>query len=937
MPIIDRTIVAGVPRVIQFDGVALGWAQEGETWYIGGPTTIQSSDPQGWTVEWYSNPGSYPSPGQVLIDAPAGTTGEFSVSIRYGGATYTPHTPNAVPPEASNQAVTVVCLGATISHGDPVPQPDHSPLYDLTFTVTPVGGEAPYSNDFDVDTPAPFEQSEPPDGLSITFGIPYDQTGTVTVTANLTDANGCTATVTTSLELTPVEPPDDCTLTVEADYEFTDATHALLRAQPSEAATVTFFVDGGYLETTPGTGTIETAVLEVPLGASKTVYISAAASGCLAYTSLLVVNPEGPGTTDCDLSVSLSYARVGPGQFRVTAVTTAPSVDFSFGTGGHIANETAKSCLVSVAPGTTINVRALVEVDDCSDFATIAVDGNSEGGGTVITADISLALTDEGGGSYLVVATFSGLKSPAPTLTWLVDGVVTPFSDGLTTHLRLTVPYGSFKTVTAALVDGTDVVVEALKVINGDGTGVIIPEPTISEDDCVARLAPRMRDFKCEASRTDAVIARARFGVEARSLCDNAACNYWVQLYYSSDPALFGVYTAEALAAHFPMAPEKGEAQTASGNRFARQQYVAGATMRPPHWHVHLREVWTPVYELWNLNTGTSAVVKIRDISETSALVFGTGPAKVFRYDAAPDTAVGPDRAGTLTLLAALADVDASDATDVCLIGDKIYVVAPGELFVVDTDAGQSVLNYGVRGETRAPVFVENVGGKPIAVYVDEDATPKTKAYDLSFQPPRPVWTMDDAVTKAEVFDGKLLVAAGADFYSSDAGTAAPALQHSFGADITAMAGDYVGLSDGHIWHKLSTGWDDANELAGPVGALWTWYGGADEIRALAGAQSGADANILQAEQTNTAWAADRGLEDASGELAMRSLTREITAMTETTPAVLDERMLIGDDNGQLWSYQISAISEKDGAFKTCHTTNQRITPQFRARVDSDT
>jgi len=118
--------------------------------------------------------------------------------------------------------------------------------------------------------------------------------------------------------------------------------------------------------------------------------------------------------------------------------------------------------------------------------------------------------------------------------------------------------------------------------------------------------------------------------------------------------------------------------------------------------------------------------------------------------------------------------------------------------------------------------------------------------------------------------------------------------------------------------------------MVGPVGALWPWYGGADVMRALAGAASGTGANKLRAEQPTLNWADDITLTSATGVKSMRALTVEVTAATETSPAVNDEWMLIGDDASNLWVYSRSPISEADGALKACKVAAARVFPFLR-------
>lgn len=229
-----------------------------------------------------------------------------------------------------------------------------------------------------------------------------------------------------------------------------------------------------------------------------------------------------------------------------------------------------------------------------------------------------------------------------------------------------------------------------------------------------------------------------------------------------------------------------------------RVQLRSSVQMAPAGDKVYWVQQWTPAQFLSHYLTGCEQVIKFREIESGKWLVFansptGTDAAKAFIFDGE-----------TLSLLVDLNDHGATDATDVALLADKLFVVGPDELFAVDTDSGEATLNLSPRGETRAATFVENIGGKMLAVFVDaelEEAA--TRCYDLTFTTPKLLWALDDATGVSWTDGTTWLLGAGPKLF--EVVNNAPTLKQTFSANITALMNNYVGLESGSLWRLQDT------------------------------------------------------------------------------------------------------------------------------------
>lgn len=465
------------------------------------------------------------------------------------------------------------------------------------------------------------------------------------------------------------------------------------------------------------------------------------------------------------------------------------------------------------------------------------------------------------------------------------------------------------------------------------------PAPLIvSPADCARAMGIYADDIRWNDAEPGMEIYGAALGFEVRPLCDNPACLYWVQIGVRTGTALDGDYSDAAWLSHQLVTLRRGAGWPASGTRIARHQRRGTVILDAPGPVLRMRQMWTPVYEMWTLATGSGSVAKIRETEPGKALVFGTGPAKAFTYAGAANDL---PRAGVLTALPSLEAAGAGDAIDAALLGDKLFVIRPGELFFIDLDSGEASMNYAPRGETRAPLFVETLGDKVLGVFVDA-ALPseRTRCYDLTYAAPKLLWSLDDAVTLTNVSsDGQLLIAAGTEYFTSTGGTAAPVLAKDFASTISALAGGLAGLINGEIWKRTGTVWTLKTQIGAPVGALANWFGDQDALHGLAGAASGANPQRLSGELAHGGWAQDRSLvvppdllpATVSGVTALGRTSIQLEAGSETQSPRLDERMLIGTgSSGLLFVYRLSNLSEKDGAFKACYNALPRLTPLYR-------
>ena len=462
------------------------------------------------------------------------------------------------------------------------------------------------------------------------------------------------------------------------------------------------------------------------------------------------------------------------------------------------------------------------------------------------------------------------------------------------------------------------------------------------------------RDVARFAAPGGMLVPRASVGVEAWPVDENRRFNYWVQHAVRSGTDLDGPYRHEDWDRHQPILLQRGETHEAGGQRIARAQYDAAVTFNLPHQNeVRLRQKWTAQWVLAAFVTGTARVAKLRQVEPGRHLVWGTDPARAFIYD------------GQLTPIFEGAEHAAADALDAALLGDKLFVVRPGELFAYDTDAGQEAMNYSVRGETRAPRWVEVIGGRAVALYVDAAQNPATRCYDLSFGAPQLLWELEAAATFCApvasapsegggpgggpgggMGSGQsrgLVIGCGAQLWASTDGAAAPALARTFGAAVTAVSSEFIGLANGEVWSRAGTDYARALTLDGAVGGVASWNGGTrGEISGERPARgvAGGPGPWLSAQRQNRSWFDEIELalplelagQAVDGVSALELFALELPSLASPDDPQAsrqrDERLLIGTrEGGVLFVYERSALSQAQGALGATFTAAPRLLP----------
>lgn len=330
------------------------------------------------------------------------------------------------------------------------------------------------------------------------------------------------------------------------------------------------------------------------------------------------------------------------------------------------------------------------------------------------------------------------------------------------------------------------------------------------------------------------------------------------------------------------------------GNSFTLKK--AGAQI---HWVMQ----WVPFQSLQFYETGLERIVKIRPLADDKSMVFATSPtdAKVFTFSK-----------DTLTLLADLADYDASNAHDVALLKDKLYIASSGRLIVADTD-GDETLDLTPRGEFKPLMALEIAFNRIIALFSDGSTT---TGYDLDWSTPRKLWDLPFGFNIAYGAESGLVVTNGAEYFSALSLTATPALRFTFPQEITALDSYKTGLADGSIW-GVEMGSTNPVELVGasgtPVSAIGNWDAGEINIYGVA---ARGDNRLLQ--QGITSWG-EYNVEapvGVSGSVdVISALMQQPKSPNQEEEGVEISRLLIGTGNdGLLAVISTSNITASDGA-----------------------
>lgn len=413
-------------------------------------------------------------------------------------------------------------------------------------------------------------------------------------------------------------------------------------------------------------------------------------------------------------------------------------------------------------------------------------------------------------------------------------------------------------------------------------------------------------------------------GLQNNALSANIEQRWWQQWRLWTDEsgfALDGVSYADKQAEWEDMQvvePRPRQYHPASGTRPETRQMVGEVPLLDyPGQQIVWRMRWEPVEVVnwWTAayDAGYERITKIREYAPGKFVVVAIkeddSEAGIFDFD-------GTNMVEKVTLLAAPIDV-AADA-------NKIYVIADATTIeVYDRDTGDVVLELGIPGELRGFAFMEIVGEKPILIAVDDEAEEEqSTAYDLTFNTPRLVWTLDAIVTLTDVTGAELGLAAGMALYKSTNGTGAPVLSHTFGSNITALHAAMVGLANGHIWLNDSVnGWRDAANRPTAIQALAGFKGAAQIERAVAGIE----ADELYEQVNPATWVVGRTLTPPDEPVGL-TITG-VTALLQWVDGETDKLLIGTTDNALLGVLERSQLTTDDAAIQVSNIAYPAIDP----------
>lgn len=461
----------------------------------------------------------------------------------------------------------------------------------------------------------------------------------------------------------------------------------------------------------------------------------------------------------------------------------------------------------------------------------------------------------------------------------------------------------------------------------------------------------------CQVTRADKLLRKVHIGIETPALSTKPRYQWWAipglraWMLGQSDPAATVPTTPEEAVlqfkAHQRVSFGTGKKVTAQGRRPERRAYYevpklttaapTGAQVVMLRLQLFEREFMS-AYKL----APSTLLIKARESQTAGEVVlFGTGTASVWTF-----------KDGTPTLKKDLSTVALATATDAAVIGDKVYAVKGGALWVVDTDEGTApyrISLYAADGtpDTRPVKFVERIGTALAVLCVDAAQTPATVAYRVSGDEVKPLWNMTKAVTRTDAANGSALALAsglgGSELWRS-ANLAAPALVKTFAGAITALDALRVGLDNGDVMWFNGVAWVREIGLtvdgdAAPVAAVSALTGLSDTLRGIA-APSGSVQ--LYEQGTDGLWGTGRIVENptespdgVSEVLAMRRLVTiedipadELTGGPgEATTREVEKLLLLTGDDGLLVTVELARIDESAGAVALTELSTVNIVP----------
>jgi hypothetical protein len=418
------------------------------------------------------------------------------------------------------------------------------------------------------------------------------------------------------------------------------------------------------------------------------------------------------------------------------------------------------------------------------------------------------------------------------------------------------------------------------------------------------------RDFLTETAATGLQIKRLPLSIALGELDSDPSRRYWGQVGVTDDidiePVTSETDPADAQAAFdamqsFPMQLQKSWPQLGANPPGSILYGIQTLNAPAPQILIRIRQEQAEQFLAYD--TESAAIPKIRPISAGKFLVFAQNPDKVFVFEN-----------DALTLLADIeTDEVLSNVTDAAVLGDKVYFLDSGKLYVRDNDGGAArTFQIALHSETRVPTFIEACGAKLIVFLVGATGQ-KTLAVAIENNQISDVWTLADAATLAWSGGDNLYIACGAKLYISASGTTAPVLVETFDADVTAIAADgataAIGLEDGSLQVLRQGVWSEAvtpggaNIIATTVAildfeyqsALW----GKSATATLFGQDSAGAYDVTRALGTFT------GV--ATQPTGIASLARYFVEGEDDAPD--DERVLIGTTGGVLLALSVARQS----------------------------
>ena len=313
-----------------------------------------------------------------------------------------------------------------------------------------------------------------------------------------------------------------------------------------------------------------------------------------------------------------------------------------------------------------------------------------------------------------------------------------------------------------------------------------------------------------------------------------------------------------------------------------------GGEYRDPDHTARIRFEAIPVERLSLYATKTTNVVKMRYKSDDVIEVFGTDPAKYFEFNS-----------NGLELVCDLSRevFGLEDATDATRVGDKLHVVTPSGMKLVDLDTDDVSLAEVPLRELRTPVFVETVDDVAYWVYNGPTSAHIYRRADST----RLVFALESPVVASGSRGDKLALATANNNLYVSTGGEEPELVYTHTANISTLHFNQesvvmVGDVEGRVVSAATGAPVEVADLPEPVRSIGEARLSSNRSRGFAGTS----ATHLYRENIQALYLPSRTLPDAK---ALDSMHRHLNVLREEegkelqpgyVPPLSDESLLIG-------------------------------------------